>query len=252
MSDQAIFETAYRGRQTWLHHAAYMRMSKVLLALAMLRQAGISLTNSRVFDYGFGAGTFFRYCPPSSQLFGVEMDSVNVEEVTKMLKAQGRDKVDLQPIEIANWKSHPLLQQGFDVILCSHVLEHLPDPVDFLQTLRPCLGPAGIFIGLVPINELADNPHHVQKVDRSLVQKWADEAALLLVSYTEADFLPYWLQPLYTSDAGWRHKLAQAFSLGLGIPATLLGPKLWWKVADPLGKLLGGKPTQAAFILSVK
>jgi SAM-dependent methyltransferase len=247
-TSQEVFKTIYRGRQTWLHHAAYMRMAKVLLALRILRQIG-QASPRRVFDYGFGAGTFFRYCSEASELFGVEMDPINVQEVTTMLKARGRKQVDLQHIEIETWKSHPLLQCQYDLFLCSHVLEHLDDPVDFLQTIRPSLGTGGIFLGLVPINELEDNPHHVQKVDRALVQRWADAAGLSLVFYTEADLLPYWLQPLYTADSGSRHKLAQICSLVLGLPATLLGPNLWWKLAEPLGKMLAGKPTQAAFIL---
>src|SRR5438105_4257037 len=78
---QEDFLTCYRGRQTILHHIAYMRMSKVLLALHLCEGAGLSLENKSIFDYGFGAGTFFRYCPPSSRLFGVEMDPENVAGV---------------------------------------------------------------------------------------------------------------------------------------------------------------------------
>jgi hypothetical protein len=62
-----------------------MRMAKVLLALYICRKAGISLDRKSIFDYGFGAGTFFRYCPGSSRLSGVEIDPVNVEEVKNML-----------------------------------------------------------------------------------------------------------------------------------------------------------------------
>jgi len=40
---QENFETVYRGRQGWLHHSSYMRMSKVMLALRALRRHGVAL-----------------------------------------------------------------------------------------------------------------------------------------------------------------------------------------------------------------
>src|SRR5205823_2387109 len=99
----------YRGRQGWLNHAAYMRMAKVLLTLRLCREAGVTLENKDLLDYGFGAGTFFRYCPPSTRLFGVEMDLENVNAVRAMLRERGIEDADLQTIDIAHWESHPLL-----------------------------------------------------------------------------------------------------------------------------------------------
>ena len=81
MASQKVFETVYRSCQSFLHHMAYMRMAKVLLTQQVLQKAGVSLNEKSVFDYGFGAGTFFRYCPRSTRLFGVEIDPVNVAEV---------------------------------------------------------------------------------------------------------------------------------------------------------------------------
>ena len=145
---QEDFKECYRGRQSALHHAAYMRMAKVLLALHLCEKAGITLHDKDIFDYGFGAGTFYRYCPRDSRLFGVEMDAENVAAVTAMLRERGFQDTDLRTIEIERWQAHPLLERTYDVILCSHVLEHLPDPAMFLKTLRECLNGDGIFLGL--------------------------------------------------------------------------------------------------------
>lgn len=246
---QEIFETCYRGRQSALHHMAYMRVSKVHMALHALRRIGWNVRGKRVFDYGFGAGTFFRYCPPETEIFGVEIDQENIESVRRMLALRGRENCQLEKIEIATWNSHPALQRTYDLILCSHVLEHLADPPNFLRRMKRCLAPEGIFLGIVPINELADNPHHLQKVGATTINGWASASGLELVYEEQNDYLAYWLQPLYAGDSGPRHKIAQAMSLLLGMPATLLGPSLWWKLADPLGRLLLAKPTQAAFVL---
>ena len=249
---QEIFETIYRGKQTSFHHCAYMRMGKVLLVLRMLRLAGLPLKRGKVFDYGFGAGTFYRYCPKDSRLFGVEQDPVVCQEVTAMLGSRGYESLDLRPIEIEHWEKHPLLQRQYDLFLCSHVLEHLPDPVDFLKTVRSCVEPDGVFLGLVPINERAENPHHLQKVDRAVVEKWASDAGYEVSCYEENDPFLYWAQPLYTVTSGWKHKLAQAMSLDLGISAMLFGERLWFAWGRIFGKLTFSKPTQAAFLLRPK
>lgn len=246
---QEVFETVYRGRQSVLHHAAYMRMCKVLLALRVLREARVDMEKADIFDYGFGAGTFYRYCPTSARLAGVEQDPVVCQEVAGMLAGRGFRDADLQPIEIERWKEHPLLAKRYDLFLCSHVLEHLPDPVDFLKAVRSCVKPEGAFLGLVPINERAENPHHLQKVDRAVVEKWAADAGYEVVHYEENDPFLYWAQPLFTVDSGWKHKLAQAMSLDLGLSATLMGERLWFAWGKVFGKLTFSKPTQAAFLL---
>ena len=245
---QEIFETVYRGRQGWLHHSAYMRMGKVMLALRALRRAGVGLEGKRVFDYGFGAGTFFRYCPRDAALFGVEQDPVVVEEVAGMLRGRGYGAVDLRAISIPEWREHPLLAERYDVFLCSHVLEHLERPVEFLEVARECLDQRGIFLGLVPINERAANPHHLQTVDRAVVERWALEAGLRVEYYEENDPFLYWLQPLYAVDSGWRHRLGQAVSLDLGLSCKLWGERMWFGFwAGACG--LVSRPTQAVFVL---
>ena len=249
MASQEIFQDCYRGRQTALHHMSYMRMAKVLLALDLLERAGIPLEGKAVFDYGFGAGTFFRYCPMNARLFGVEVDPQNVEAVKAMLFEHGYRNVRLEAIEIGAWEQHPLLRQKHDVVLCSHVLEHLPDPVSFLRRIRECLADRGSFVGLVPLNERRPNPQHVQAVDEAMIRHWAGQAGLKVTCYFEADPWPYWVQPLYTFDSSLSHKLAQAISLLLGLPATALGHRLWRAMGQAFAMLTFSRPTQAAFVL---
>jgi len=249
MTDQVRFETVYRGRQSWLHHAAYMRMCKVLLALRALRLGGVTLAGKKIFDYGFGAGTLFRYLPKSATLCGVEQDPVVVEEVTRMLRARGWENVDLRPIEIATWRDHALLQQRYDLFVCSHVLEHLVDAVDFLKVVRPAVKPDGYFIGLVPVNERAPNPHHLQVVDKAVVGAWAEASGFEMLWYEENDPFLYWMQPLFTATGGWKHKLAQLVSLDVGLSATLFGERAWFAWGSIISPLTFSKPTQAAFVL---
>ena len=247
--DQVVFETVYRGRQSVWHHMSYMRLAKVWLALELLRQSGMNLAEKKIFDYGFGAGTLFHYLPKTANLFGVEQDPKVCEEVAAKIKKKWGGRVDLAPIEIERWTEHRLLKQKYDLIVCSHVLEHLPEPEGLLKVLGECLSPTGRIVGLVPIHERAENPHHVQKASKGVILSWAKSSGLEVEKYLEGDPWLYWLQPIYTHDAGAWHMVSQGISLGSGFLALLLGPRMWARLGRIFGALTGSLPTQAAFIL---
>lgn len=246
---QSSFLSCYRGKQGALNHLAYMRMSKVLLLRALLADEGIDLARKEIFDYGFGAGTFFRYCPPDSSLFGVELDPVCVEEVAAMLRERGAGRVQLDTLEIETWDRHTLLRREYDLVVCSHVLEHLEDPVGFLQRMRRCVRSDGRFLALVPVNERRPDPHHVQAMTREVVEGWLDGTGFALARWIESDHWLYWIQPLFTHADGWRHRLAQGISLGLGALGTVAGPRLWFAAGGAFGAVSGSRPTQAAMVL---
>jgi SAM-dependent methyltransferase len=229
-----------------------MRMAKISLTFSLLEKAGIDLKGKSVFDYGFGAGTFFRYCPLDSALFGVEIDSQNTAAVKAMLSERGHKRVCLDSIEIEKWEQHPLLRGKYDVFLCSHVLEHLPDPVSFLRRSSETLTDGGAFVGLVPLNERRANPHHVHAVDEASIRQWAAQSGLKMNCYLEGDPWTYWSQPLYARDSTLSHRLAQSLSMALGIPATILGHRLWRALGKVVGAFTFSKPTQAAFVLTRK
>ena len=227
-----------------------MRTGKVLLALDALHRAGVELRGSRVFDYGFGAGAFFRHCPRETHLFGVETDRQNVADVQVMLRLRGFDNTDLQHVEISDWVAHPLLRKHYDVIVCSHVLEHMDKPVDLLRALAACIAAEGRLVCLVPINEVVMNPHHVHRVDRPTIEAWVAEAGLVVEDYREEDHIFSPFQPLFAHDSGWRHKVARVVSLSLGLVAAGVGRDRWWRLNSFVGRTLGWKPSQAVFFVT--
>ena len=129
------------------------------------------------------------------------------------------------------------------------MLEHLSDPVNFLRKVRSCVAPGGHFIGLVPLNERAENPHHVNMPDRRVIERWAHEAGYAVDFYAENDPFLYWFQPLFAADTGWRHKAAQVVSLLFGVAAKISGPRGWFAFGRIFAEVTFSKPTQAVFLL---
>ena len=226
-----------------------MRMAKVIFLLDLFERQGLDLAGKSLLDYGFGAGTLFRYCPPSARLYGVELDPVCVQQVSSMLARRGVKDFDLQSLQIEQWSEHPLLARTYDVVICSHVLEHLTDPATFLIRMRSCLNETGNFVGLVPINERVRDPHHEQEVTRDRLETWLLDSGLCCTAWVEGDPWLYRLQPWFTVSSGWRYRIAQAMSLGLGLAATGCGFRLWAKLSRVAGPCTGSRPTQAGFIL---
>jgi SAM-dependent methyltransferase len=71
-------------------------------------------------------------------------------------------KIDVQNINLPD--------QSFDVVICSHVLEHVPDDRRAMAELRRILRPSGLAVIMVPIeegwDETYENPAIVSKEER--------------------------------------------------------------------------------------
>jgi 2-polyprenyl-3-methyl-5-hydroxy-6-metoxy-1,4-benzoquinol methylase len=245
---QDRFKECYRGGQSPLRHMAYLRMSKVFILLEALRRQKVNLEGKRIFDYAFGAGTFFRYCPKSASLAGVEIDEVNVHEVRESLSSLGFPKLDLQPISLENWKEHPLLQQQHDIIICSHVLEHLEEPSDLLSALGGALAPDGVILAVLPINELRSNPHHLQVPTKQKIYNWVAASGLEVSVYFEADHIGWPIQPIIASDRGILHLCARIVSLAPGVPLSIAGLG-GWRGLDAFLRRLRLPPSQACAVV---
>ena len=247
--DQEKFYTVYRGRQSAIFHIAYMRTCKVKAAQLMLQRNGIALKGIDVMDYGFGTGTFFRVCDPSCRIAGVEVDEVNVHDVRRMLSARGHNVQDIAVLDVATWEEHPLLAEGrqYDVILISHVLEHLDEPVHVMKRLSRNLKPNGMLLGLLPVNEIIKDPNHKWVCDRKRVDQWVADAQMQLVDYHEMDHYVYWLLPVLHLKGAIGRAIAQGVSLFLGILQVPFSPGAWFGMGRGL-RLIGAKPAQIGFL----
>ena len=125
------------------------------LKLHLNRRA--SGTGLRVLDVGAGFGHILHALAqqyPRSERFAVETSAPCVEH----LHSLGVTVFTVPAAELL-----PTLKNKFDLIVLSHVLEHLPDPFGTLALLRRCLVPGGVLfveVPNVPLDALTGYPEH--------------------------------------------------------------------------------------------
>lgn len=152
-NDRAAFEEIYRSSEllqeylTPERHAFYREVAEICARL----------DPTTVIDVGCGPGHLLaaiqKASPGVRQLVGVDHTSAAIERLNDVVpSATGiqQSLYDLRPPE-----------GQFDLVLCTEVLEHLPNPAAALSVLRDLCRPGGHVVVTVPDGERDDYAGHV-------------------------------------------------------------------------------------------
>ena len=96
--------------------------------------------NSPILDAGCGTGLNLRHLPQGS--IGVDINPRNVELLRRRLPNHTVIEGDVEHL--------PFAIASFGTVLCTEVIEHIPDPAAALKEYRRVLRPGGVLIGSVP------------------------------------------------------------------------------------------------------
>ena len=249
--DQDKFYTVYRDRQSWLHHLAYMRTGKIKAGELLLRRNALRLADLSVFEFGFGAGTMLRRCATSCRIAGLELDEENAVAVRDMLRRRGHDTSGIATCSIEGWVFHSLLDYArkYDVIILSHVLEHMADPVGMLRRLKLNLSAGGRMLVIVPLNEIKVDEDHKWRCDFDMVSNWISDAGLDATDSAEVDHWMYWIGPIAQSKTRAGRLVWQSISVVLGLAQSVFSPDRWFALGRVVGGATGAKPAQGVFLI---
>ena len=159
---------------------------------------------ARMLDYGCGWGALFLLLPRRPLrlcYYDISLEAMN--NVGKLMELTGRNSEAVKVDHCGNLQAAP-----FDVIVCSHVLEHVPDDYGLLKSLCAALKPNGYLLLNVPINEVWVDPKHIRKYDPILLKKFIAESGFRVVLEQQAD---RWTDLLLT------HEVRLGFSWGVKI-----------------------------------
>ena len=96
--------------------------------------------NAPILDAGCGTGLNLRHLPPGS--VGLDINPRNLEILRERLPNHTLVEGDVEAL--------PFEDGSFGTVLCTEVLEHIPDPAAALAEYRRALQPGGVLIGSVP------------------------------------------------------------------------------------------------------
>lgn len=99
----------------------------------------------KVLDLGYGDGVNFEALARNCSLTLVEGSEILAKQARSRSSELGIP-VDVHCCLFEDFSA----VKNFDVVLASHVLEHVDTPVELLQNLSQLLRPGGVLIGLVP------------------------------------------------------------------------------------------------------
>jgi ubiquinone/menaquinone biosynthesis C-methylase UbiE len=119
----------------------------------MIKQANNIPNGSKVLDVGAGGcphRKLFSHCEYFSQDF-VQLSGVQIQNQL------GYGKIDF----VSDILNIPVPDKSYDVILCTEVIEHIPDPISAIKEISRILKPGGTLLITAPLQSgLHQEPYH--------------------------------------------------------------------------------------------
>lgn len=190
---------------TWLHprYLAHRELYNIM-ALEMPRLKG------RLLDVGCGRRPYAELAIGVQEYVGLDMPTT----------MHGTNRVDV----LGSAVSLPFDNCVFDSLVCTEVLEHVPEPALALQEFVRVMRPGGVMVLTVPLSEqLHEEPHDYYRFTRHSLQHLLQQCGLRIQTIYERGGA--WLEISYrTSSLLYSWMGATVEPSGSLKPRLLLGP----------------------------
>ena len=122
-----------------------LRLARYVAFAQFLRAEHERKGKLRLLDVGCGIGKLRRACPAD----GIEFTGIDVRAASLEIARRNGYARLLQGNLVG---ALPFASESFDVLVCSHVLEHLPNPEHPVSEILRVLRPGGLFLTGVPMS----------------------------------------------------------------------------------------------------
>lgn len=241
----------YYNKPAWWFRWRYDTQIKKKTCFALLKKLNIDWSNKKIFELGFGSGDILFSFPRSCEISGVELSASAVEQAKARAKKNGYTRYTFSSLD--NGGTLPLSDLSVDLVIASHVLEHVPDEIETLKEIFRVLKVGGAFIVLIPVNERFEDPHHVRKFSFESCKSLCEQKGFSFLFGFQNELMFYMVEKLYwnRTKKAWGIKANVARVLFNILAAPL--PFWFCKLLDGvLEKVTGLPPRQAALLFNKK
>ncbi len=184
-------------------------------------QIRIKNPHAELLDIGFGSGFHLK---TFSKRFGLK--TIGTDIASETIDRYNRLNIPMsKAIQIDPYtNSIPLPNDSYDIIICSHVIEHVPDEKKLLSEIRRLVSEKGTVYFNIPINEEnIDVPNHLRKYTPESFLLLLSKNGFIPLQYQESDNFSHFISWLGTHQTFFNNimKKSLIFFLSL-IPISWL------------------------------
>ena len=245
-TQKQTYDQAYRGEQRIRRLLRFDVRYRVTRMHEVLRDLDLKVEGTEVMDVGFGGGDILASFPGNCRVSGVEISASAVETAQKSNrfgKFRSAEFWLLREDDISGLPPGP-----FDIIVCSHVLEHVSDDGLFIAALSSRLKPGGTLLLFVPIEEPGYNPDHVRTYTLASIAQLATATGLRLLVAEGSLHLNGHLWRLITVPSRRRWPVLGPLTNTLRLSVLALIPYRAMRWLEPRVAALGLEPRQALVV----
>ncbi len=242
-----LYDRAYRGEQRIRRLLRFDVRYRITRLHEALRELSCNTEETEVMDVGFGGGDILASFPASCRVTGVEISASAVEtaqQSSRFGKFRSAEFWLLSEDDLGGLPPGP-----FDVIVCSHVLEHVDDDRAFITALASRLRPGGTLLLFVPIEEPGYNPDHVRTYTLASIARLATDTGLRLLLAEGSLHLNGHLWKLITIPSRRRWPVLGPITNTLRLSVLALIPYRAMRWLEPCVAALGLEPRQAFVVV---
>jgi SAM-dependent methyltransferase len=164
MINRQFYDDVYHPKHSflkfiWVKYYSFSVRMKIAPILSELRD----VRNKKILEIGFGWGLNLIALAKNNRVYGLEISQSAINFVTRMTKRKGLTNVHLDFYQGTGVFPY---QEEFDIVISSHVLEHVPNDDEFLKQNYDLLKPQGLMVLQIPIRQDVNynqDPNHARE-----------------------------------------------------------------------------------------
>jgi ubiquinone/menaquinone biosynthesis C-methylase UbiE len=241
-----MYDTYYQ-KPDWWFRFRYDTQVKRKTCLHLLKHVGRPLHEQRVLEIGFGSGSVLFCFDRSCEIYGLELSHSAVSQAEQKAGKLGYKDFRFGIVE-SDLLPYP--DEYFDVIIASHVIEHVRDDNQLLQEIRRTLRKDGNAVILIPINENYEDLNHMHRYTSEIFMALVTKNLFLPIHVMENELLFHFVEKFYFEEYSKRWRIRGPIIAALFNFPTAILPFWMYQSIDKMMIAFGWKPRQLACILT--